>query len=229
MFKGPAALTTGSTITTASATITGGSVNGVAIGGTTAAAGAFTTLGATGTITCAAVNASGTLTLAGNTNIVVSGGGTITGLTAPAASDHAANKGYVDQQISTVSGGGETPTVVAPASDVVTLSASGTSGSRLFIINGSAYSGNLEMTFDVSANQPADNSTWTFVWVKQSGGGASTGVKIDFGAAKLVSASGTNQRYLTLDDIGGSARVVYSSTGGVNQFFLIGGSGALLS
>lgn len=58
MFKGPAALTTGSTITTASATITGGSVDGVAIGGTTAAAGTFAALTATGLTT---INSTGGL------------------------------------------------------------------------------------------------------------------------------------------------------------------------
>lgn len=235
MFKGPASLTGASSVSSSGAITTSGNIS-TSDTGTITSAGALTVSAGGAQITGnSAIQGVSTLTVGGlltaSSGIQI-GEASLTSINTGAGGPDAAvvaSKSYVDQQINTVSGsGGETPTVVAPTGNVTTLSASATSGSRLFIINGSAYSGNSEMTFDVSA-APVDNSTWTFVWVKQSGGGTSPGVKIDFGMNKLVSASGANHRYLTIDDIGGSARVVYSTAGSVNQFFLIGGSGALLS
>jgi hypothetical protein len=241
MFKGPAALTGASTISTTGNIVTTSSGT-LTIDGTSTLTGAVTTtagltVGNALTVSTGGAAITGNSAITGTLSvsqaITATSGITMSGATVSsiergsspdASSDIIASKKYVAEQIAGVSsGGGESPTIVAPSGNTLVLTPAATTGNRLFLINGSAYSGSSEMTLNVSSSAPATGSTWTFVWIKQSGGG-STGVKIDFGTDKLVSASGANQRYLTIDDVGGSARVVYTTEGGVNQWFLIGSS-----
>ena len=233
MFKGPAALTSGSTIiaggtstfttgtvTIASAVLTtadvnGGTIDGASIGATTTASGAFTTLAA-----------SGTLTMSANTNIVVSGTGELIGLSAtPSGATAAASKGYVDAQV-LASGAEAVVDVATITGEVFTQPAF--SGKRLFLLNADTHSGTGTMTLDLSSGTDVSNGdTWTIVWAVPQGTGTSTlGIKVDLGASKLYDANGTLNRYITLPNVGSSVRLVRH---GSLVWHIIGGSGGIPS
>ena len=242
MFKGPAALTgastaaslaaTGAISTTSTLAVTGAStLTGAAtLSSTIAVTGAATlssTLGVTGTSTLADINASGTLTMGNNTNIVVSGGGTITGLPDAAVNNsHAASKKYVDDQVLAASGGETVVDVSSITGEVFTQPAF--SGKRLFLLNADAHTGTGTMTLNLSSGAGvANGDTWTLVWAQQQGTGTSTlGIKVDLASDKLYDANGSLNRYITLPNVGSSVRLVRHGSG---VWHIIGGSGGIPS
>jgi hypothetical protein len=199
--------------------------------GTVAAAGAVTvgtTLGVTGTSTLAAVNASGALTMGNNINIVVSGGGTISGLPAAAVNDsHAASKKYVDDSVLAASGGeGLVEPIASAISDVI--APLDTTGKNLYLIQAEAHVGTTTMTMDLNSGRSVSGGdTWTIVWASPQTVGTSTlGIKVDLGANRLYDANGTLNRYITLPNVGSSVRLVWHGSG---VWHIIGGSGGIPS
>jgi hypothetical protein len=224
MFKGPAALTGASTAVGLAAT------GAVSVGTELSVAGAATlssTLGVSGTSTLAAVNASGTLTMSGNTNIVVSGGGTISGLPDVAVNNSdAASKKYVDDKV-LAGGGGEG--LVEPAATAISniIDPVDVSGKNLYLIQADLHVGNTTMTMDLNTGRNVTGGdTWTIVWASPQTGGTTAGIKVDLGQDKLYDANGGLNRYITLPNVGSSVRLVWH---GSNVWHIIGGSGCVPS
>jgi len=212
----------------AAGAVTVGTTLGVTGTSTLAAVTVGTTLGVTGTSTLAAVNASGVLTMGNNINIVVSGGGTISGLpVSPTDPSHATSKSYVDTQVSAAGGGeGLVEPVASPVSDVI--APLDTTGKNIYLINADPHVGNNTMTMDLNTGRSVSNSdTWTIVWAGPQNGGTSAGIKVDLGANKLYDANGTLNRYITLPNVGSSVRLVWSAAS--STWHIIGGSGGIPS
>jgi hypothetical protein len=238
MFKGPAALTGASTVSTSGAITTSGNISTTGTGTITSAGNATVggTLGVTGVLTTTAgltvgnaltVTAGGvTVTGAGITvggNIVMAGS-KLTGLGSPAQNDEAVTKGYADTNYAAAGSAGDT--VLA---NVTSMSSAGVYASVDINSNNVI---NFANTVDTTIGQitatlgvgTASNGKKLFVsWAAKNN--AHTSLKVDFGNNKIYDAEGTEARYLTFANVGASILMFYSVVAGTGHW-IISGSGA---
>jgi len=228
MFKGPAALTGASEISS-SGTITTSNNISTSGSGTITSAGALTVSSGGATITGnSSFQGSSTLSVGGlitaSAGIQIGGAQLTTVNIGTGGGDAAivASKSYVDQQIGNVGGG---DTVLA---DVTTM---GTPGVYTSVNIDSNNVINFANTADTTAGAitatlalgSASNGKKLFVsWAAKNA--AHTSLKVDFGANKIYDAAGTEARYLTFANVGASILMFYSSNG--TGHWIISGSGA---
>jgi hypothetical protein len=251
MFKGPAALTSGSTVTAAGASTfasTVGITGNTTVGGTFGVTGAVSTTAGV-TVGNALTVSGGGATITGNSSFAGSSTLSVGGLlTASGGIQIAGNqltsidpgtggggdnliiasKLSVTQAITAAgSGGGLTATTVTASTAAFTIPT--LTGNRHFRFNAAGYNNTTgtNMTCDFTGASPSDDATYKLSWHVQSGNSDAGYISVDFGAGKILDAAGTAVRYIRLSNIGSAIKLHYSTLGGHDRWLIIGGSGAM--
>jgi hypothetical protein len=221
MFKGPAALTTGSIITTSNATVTGGTINGVIIGGTTTAAGSFTSLAATGNITTSA----GDLIVSGGSNkLHLQGGAGLqfasstkldTVATGAANNNIVPTRGYVDDAVANAGGG------ALAANIVFSTTTQALAPNTTYFMDSTTSAIACNLTVGTLAN----GSLVRFVFKTRAGSNNSV-LTCSTGISSIQPVAGSTGTILTFDDVGQSIQFVFCS---VNTSLYIVSGGATLA
>lgn len=237
MFKGPAALTIGSTVTAAGASTFASTVDitgNTTVGGTFGVTGAVsTTVGVTvgNTLT---VSAGGIMVTSGGINpsmaegIVFANGSAKNIIPGDGAPDGdsviVASKRYVTQTVAASNSLIGTP-VITSSAEFMQPAFNGNRHFR-FIAGGYTNNSSTNMTCNFTNANPNDEATYKLSWHVQSGTNPAGYISVDFGASKILDAAGTAVRYIRLNNIGSSIELHYSTLGGNSNWLILGGSGA---